>query len=75
MRWLLTLGLLLWPLLTLAATIRFEGDLLGKAPAGWTIALTHAGTAPRWEIVRDETAPHPPYVPAQLPRDTTVSPL
>jgi hypothetical protein len=71
MRWLLTLGLLFWSLLTPAATIRFDGALLGKAPAGWTIALTHAGTAPRWEIVRDETAPHPPYVLAQLSRDLT----
>jgi hypothetical protein len=33
--------------------------------------MTHEGMAPRWEIVRDESAPKPPYVLAQLSRDTT----
>jgi hypothetical protein len=33
--------------------------------------MTHAGAAPRWEIVRDESAPRPPYVLAQLSRDGT----
>jgi hypothetical protein len=33
--------------------------------------MTHDGGAPRWEIVRDESAPSPPYVLAQLSRDRT----
>ena len=43
----------------------------GKLPAGWTVAMTHDGGAPRWEIVRDESAPTPPYVLAQVSRDAT----
>src|SRR3954451_3642223 len=65
--WCLLLGLVTAE----AATIRFDGTLLGKLPADWTVAMTHAGSAPRWEIVRDETAPHPPYVLAQLSQDKT----
>ena len=33
--------------------------------------MTHDGAAPRWEIVRDESAPGPPYVLAQVSRDRT----
>jgi hypothetical protein len=33
--------------------------------------MTHAGAPPDWEIVRDESAPSPPNVLAQLSRDTT----
>jgi hypothetical protein len=33
--------------------------------------MTHSGAAPRWEIVRDESAPSPPYVLAQLSQDRT----
>ena len=33
--------------------------------------MTHAGGAPRWEVVRDDTAPHSPFVLAQLSRDAT----
>ena len=43
----------------------------GSLPAGWTVAMTHAGEAPKWEIIRDETAAHPPMVFAQLSRDAT----
>ena len=50
---------------------RFEGDAPGKLPRGWSVAMTHDGGAPRWEIVRDESAPSPPYVLAQLSRDRT----
>jgi hypothetical protein len=63
--------LLLWLVTAEATTIQFDGTRLGKMPADWTVAMTHAGATPRWEIVRDETAPHPPYVLAQLSRDTT----
>src|SRR5207253_4862848 len=51
--------------------IRFDHAAQGSLPAGWSVAMTHAGAAPRWEIVRDDTAPHPPFVLAQLSRDAT----
>jgi hypothetical protein len=49
--------------------VRFDDSLPGKLPAGWTVAMTHSGASPRWEIVRDQSAPRPPYVLAQLSRD------
>ena len=52
-------------------TIRFDHAIPGKLPADWTVAMTHAGAPPRWEIVRDESAPSPPNVLAQLSRDRT----
>ncbi|HZQ54151.1 MAG TPA: family 16 glycoside hydrolase [Bryobacteraceae bacterium] len=57
--------------LTYAETIRFDQGVPGRLPADWTIAMTHAGAAPDWEIVRDESAPSPPNVLAQLSRDKT----
>ncbi len=33
--------------------------------------MTHSGGAPRWEIVRDSSAPHSALVLAQLSRDPT----
>jgi 3-keto-disaccharide hydrolase len=55
----------------LPETIRFDQAVSGKLPAGWTIAMTHAGPPPHWAIVRDESAPSQPNVLAQLSRDTT----
>lgn len=54
-----------------AEVIRFVNCVPGKLPAGWTVAMTHDGGPPRWEIVRDESAPTPPYVLAQVSRDAT----
>jgi hypothetical protein len=54
-----------------AEIIRLDNSVPGKLPPGWTVAMTHEGAAPRWEIVRDESAPTPPYVLAQLSRDST----
>src|SRR5215467_7970995 len=54
-----------------AEVIRFDDGALGTLPRGWSAAMTHEGSAPRWEIVRDESAPSPPYVLAQLSRDRT----
>jgi hypothetical protein len=51
--------------------IQFDRATPGSLPAGWTVAMTHAGGAPKWEIVRDETAAHPPMVFAQVSRDPT----
>jgi len=54
-----------------AEVIRFDNGIPGKLPAGWTVAMTHDGAAPQWEIVRDQSAPSPPYVLAQVSRDRT----
>ena len=54
-----------------AEIIRFVNSVPGKLPSGWTVAMTHAGAPPKWEIVRDESAPSPPYVLAQVSRDAT----
>jgi hypothetical protein len=51
--------------------VRFDQAVPGKLPVGWTVAMTHAGAPPHWEIVRDESAPSPPNVLAQLSRDAT----
>src|SRR6516225_7562446 len=57
--------------LTFAEVMRFESDTPGTVPRGWSVAMTHNGGAPRWEIVRDESAPSPPHVFAQLSQDRT----
>jgi hypothetical protein len=57
--------------LALAEVIRFDRSTPGKLPAGWTSAMTHEGAPPQWEIVRDESAPRPPYVLAQVSKDNT----
>lgn len=54
-----------------AEVIRFDHATPGSLPSGWTVAMTHAGGAPQWEVVRDETAPHSPMVLAQVSRDAT----
>ena len=51
--------------------VRFDHAAPGSLPAGWTVAMTHAGGAPKWEVVRDETAAHSPMVLAQVSRDAT----
>lgn len=57
--------------LAFAEVIRFEIETPGRPPRGWSIGMTHDGGAPRWEIVRDESAPSPPFVFAQLSQDRT----
>lgn len=54
-----------------AEMIRFDRAAVGTVPAGWTIAMTHAGGAPHWEVRRDDSAPHPPFVFAQTSADDT----
>jgi hypothetical protein len=54
-----------------AESIRFDNCVPGKLPAGWAVAMTHDGAPPRWEIVRDDSAPRPPYVLAQVSEDKT----
>lgn len=66
-RWYL-LSLLLGCSMASAETIRFDGTP-GSLPAGWTVAMTHAGGDPRWQITRDPGAPSPPFVFAQVSQD------
>lgn len=54
-----------------AETIHFDEGTPGALPSGWTVAMTHAGGAPRWEITRDLAAPSMPFVFAQVSRDRT----
>jgi hypothetical protein len=54
-----------------AQVVRFDDSVPDKLPAGWTIAMTHDGAPPCWKIVRDPSAPSPPYVLAQTSRDST----
>src|SRR5215831_7036912 len=61
-------------LLQLAAhgeVIRFDSTAVGSLPTGWSVGMTHAGGAPRWEVVKDDTASSSPFVFAQVSRDTT----
>jgi hypothetical protein len=53
-----------------ANVITFDRDSLGTTPPGWTVAMTNRGIPPRWEIVRDPSAPTPPNVLAQTSSDT-----
>jgi hypothetical protein len=49
--------------------ITFDRAALGHAPAGWTVAMTHTGAEPRWEVRQDNSAPNHPYVLAQVSAD------
>jgi hypothetical protein len=51
--------------------IDFDACPPGKTPPGWTVSMTDTGAAPRWEIVKDRTAPTQRYVLAQTSTDST----
>ena len=51
--------------------INFDSAAAGSVPAGWTVAMTHTGGAPRWEVRKDDTAPSKPSVFAQVSDDKT----
>jgi hypothetical protein len=57
--------------ITPAEVIRFDQDIPGQLPPMWTVAMTHSGSAPQWQVVRDLTAPSPPFVIAQISKDKT----
>jgi hypothetical protein len=54
-----------------AEAIRFDRSQPGKAPDGWTIAMTHAGGPPQWQVLHDDSGPSPRLVLAQTSRDAT----
>ena len=55
----------------IAETIPFDSTGPGGMPAGWSVAMTGQGGPPKWEILRDESAPSTPYVLAQVSSDRT----
>jgi hypothetical protein len=65
------LSLLLIPTQLFAEPIDFEAEGAGLVPRGWSIAMTHDGDAPLWQIERDPTSPNGPKVLAQLSQDRT----
>jgi hypothetical protein len=67
--WVLT-GLLA-PVIVQGEVIRFDRSPEGSLPPGWVVAMTHEGGPPMWQVVRDDSAPHPPRAFAQVSRDTT----
>jgi hypothetical protein len=54
-----------------AQTINFDSAQPGSVPAGWTVAMTHNGGAPKWEVLADPSAPSKPNVLAQTSSDPT----
>src|SRR5438270_2200554 len=62
---------LLLPVAVLGQVIRFDRLQEGSLPHGWSVAMTHEGGPPKWQILRDDSAPHPPMVFAQISRDPT----
>ena len=51
--------------------IGFDNATVGTVPVGWTVAMTHTGGAPQWEIRKDDAAPSRPNVMAQVSNDAT----
>jgi hypothetical protein len=51
--------------------VTFDQDAVGKAPPGWTVAMTNRGGAPQWVVRQGSTAPTQPYVLAQVSSDAT----
>jgi hypothetical protein len=72
MKWIPGLFLILAaPGLSLAETVNFDSATPGQVPPGWTVAMTHTGGAPKWEVLKDDTAPSQPNVFAQVSNDST----
>jgi hypothetical protein len=46
--------------------INFDAYPVGKTPPGWTVTAPGRGVTPKWEIVKDPSAPTPPYVFAEI---------
>jgi hypothetical protein len=65
------LFILALPVLACAQLINFDNQQPGNPPQGWTVAMTHTGGAPKWEIVKDPTAPSSPNVLGQTSNDRT----
>ena len=51
--------------------IAFDSAHPGSVPSGWSVAMTHSGGSPKWEVRTDESAPSPPNVLAQVSDERT----
>jgi hypothetical protein len=54
-----------------AKTINFDHDKVGEVPKGWSVAMTHQGGPPKWEVLAEPTAPSKAKVLAQTSSDAT----
>jgi hypothetical protein len=54
-----------------AETISFDKAPAGSGPKGWTVAMTHTGGPPNWEVQKDDSAPSKPNVLTQVSSDRT----
>ena len=61
--------LLALPVIGAAEIINFDSAQVGSVPPGWTVAMTHTGGAPKWEVLNDPSAPSKPNVLAQTSSD------
>lgn len=57
-----------WGLLV-GQTVTFDQAQQGLLRKDWTVAMTHEGGAPKWEIIADPSAPSRPNVLAQTSTD------
>jgi hypothetical protein len=51
--------------------VTFDSAKPGEVPPNWTVAMTHEGGAPKWEVISDPSAPSRPNVLAQTSTDNT----
>jgi len=54
-----------------AQRVTFDSAKAGAVPSEWSVAMTHEGGAPKWEIVADPSAPSKPNVLGQISTDNT----
>jgi hypothetical protein len=54
-----------------AQQIRFDNSPAGPLSAEWSVGMTHKGGPPKWEILRDASAPSTPNVLGQTSTDKT----
>jgi hypothetical protein len=58
---------------TVTQTINFDSARPGSVPPGWTTVAPVSGAPARWEVLKDPSAPSPPYVFAQVSNDAAAS--
>jgi len=70
-----TLGWLLFLAMwgTVTQSINFDSAKPGSVPSGWTALSPAGGSPPQWEVLKDPTAPSPPYVFAQISKDSATN--
>ena len=61
----LLIGLVVQPAVH-GEVIRFDRAAKSEVPPDWVVAMTNAGGSPQWEVVRDDSARHPPMVCASI---------